>query len=338
MAINAYTGLMGTGKSYEVTLNVVLPAILNGRRVVTNIDGIDEGKIHDYLKSKNPKHEGEFGKIVHVRDEDVEKPGFFPREDGESIVCPGDLVVIDEAWLFWAIGKKLSPEHMSFFRLHRHYAHAESGVTCDLVVIFQAISDVHRSLRNVVEVNFRTTKLKTLGLSRSYRIEWWDGGKQTKAASLGFRVTRYVPAVFPLYNSYNGSAGTELSVDSRQNIFNNPRLWMYAIGLFVVAGYSVWWLWTFLHPKPDGPKGTEPPSSVVSGRQVKEGSFTKDVSSTVTERRIGGVVTLPGEKLIVVVDRLGRFSYDSTYEYSGTGLFLVGQHKAKRIDASPFAE
>jgi zona occludens toxin len=35
MAINAYTGLMGSGKSYEVVSSVILPAVKSGRRVVS---------------------------------------------------------------------------------------------------------------------------------------------------------------------------------------------------------------------------------------------------------------------------------------------------------------
>jgi zona occludens toxin len=41
MPITAYTGLMGSGKSYECVSSVIVPAIKKGRRVVTNVDGID---------------------------------------------------------------------------------------------------------------------------------------------------------------------------------------------------------------------------------------------------------------------------------------------------------
>ena len=52
MAINAYTGLQGSGKSFEVMRSVVLEAIFAGRNVVTNIDGINEERIHAYLVKK----------------------------------------------------------------------------------------------------------------------------------------------------------------------------------------------------------------------------------------------------------------------------------------------
>ena len=41
MAINVYTGLPGSGKSYEVVSEVIAKQVAAGRRIVTNIDGIN---------------------------------------------------------------------------------------------------------------------------------------------------------------------------------------------------------------------------------------------------------------------------------------------------------
>ncbi|MBJ5389082.1 hypothetical protein JGG32_25795, partial [Salmonella enterica subsp. enterica serovar Typhimurium] len=40
MAINLYVGLQGAGKSYESVKSVVLPALAQGQRVVSNIEGL----------------------------------------------------------------------------------------------------------------------------------------------------------------------------------------------------------------------------------------------------------------------------------------------------------
>lgn len=40
MAISAYIGIPGSGKSYEAVCNVIIPAFTSGRRVVTNIYGL----------------------------------------------------------------------------------------------------------------------------------------------------------------------------------------------------------------------------------------------------------------------------------------------------------
>ena len=52
MPINVYTGLMRSGKSYEVVSEVILEAIAKGRRVVTNVDGISNDLIRAYVAQK----------------------------------------------------------------------------------------------------------------------------------------------------------------------------------------------------------------------------------------------------------------------------------------------
>src|SRR5215472_16452202 len=116
MAINAYCGVMGSGKSYEVVSGPLLDAVARGRRVVTNIDGVNEEAIHDYLHEKRGIADDELGAIVHVRTDDMLRDGFFPVEvEGQGgamvtpgFVKPGDLLVVDEAWKLWATDKKIS--------------------------------------------------------------------------------------------------------------------------------------------------------------------------------------------------------------------------------------
>ncbi|WP_218060954.1 zonular occludens toxin domain-containing protein, partial [Bacillus cereus] len=55
---------------------------------------------------------------------------------------------------FGVLIRRSAPNTGIFFREHRHYAHAETGVTCDLVLMVQDISDLHRILKTVVELSF----------------------------------------------------------------------------------------------------------------------------------------------------------------------------------------
>ena len=118
MPINVYTGLQRSGKSYEVVSQVILPAILAGRDVVTNVDGISEELIHSHLAAENPKADAaKFGRVRHVTNEDVFRPDFLPFYDDakaahtDTVVQPGDLVAIDEAWRFWGTDCKLLKQH-----------------------------------------------------------------------------------------------------------------------------------------------------------------------------------------------------------------------------------
>lgn len=338
MAINAYTGLMGSGKSFEVVANVILPAIKSGRRVVVNVDGISEQNIYAYLLKKNKGLDVEkLGKIIHVSDDDIKKPGFFPDEKNPSattIVQAGDLVVVDEAWRHWNTGNKIAPEHMQFFRMHRHYTNEETKLSCDLVLIFQSIADTHRTVRDVVEVTARTVKIKTLGLSRTYRIELYEGGKLTKAARFARKVQKYDKDIFPLYKSYAGVDGKEATVDKRQNVLRNPVIWIISVCLIVLVVVCLSFLASFLSggkSASDAPKA--PVRSSVGDPVQSSHAPTLSASSAapVSELRISGDVILNGEKWVVLTDKEGRFRFESPGHFVGRGVMTIGNVEGRRV-------
>ena len=99
--VTAYTGTQGSGKTYEVVANVILPAVAAGRRVVTNVAGLQELEIYTYCRDVLESEK--IGRIVQVDNDDVVKPEFFPVEEKdvlfgrfEPIVRGGDVVVLDE--------------------------------------------------------------------------------------------------------------------------------------------------------------------------------------------------------------------------------------------------
>lgn len=224
MPINAYTGLPGSGKSYEVVSSVILKAVADGRRVVTNVDGIDGDAVRAYVHDKRGISFDRLGHVIHVTNEQVEDRFFFPFEqkqvDGENVysdekafVKGGDLVCIDEAWRFWGTAVKIQKEHAVFFREHRHFVDPQTRVSCDLVLMVQDISDLNRVLKVVVELNFRTTKIKSLGLSKTYKVEMWEGYKQAAKNRASVETKKYDPEIFPLYSSSFGRGAGRRAVD-----------------------------------------------------------------------------------------------------------------------------
>src|SRR5476649_1354614 len=111
MAIMAYTGVMGSGKSYEGVSSAALTALRAGRRVVTNISGFNYEKVRDHLGRLADGELLAADKVLVVPSKRISEDDFFydPEVQAESVVRPGDLVLIDEVWAFWGSGQKLLP-------------------------------------------------------------------------------------------------------------------------------------------------------------------------------------------------------------------------------------
>lgn len=318
MAINCYVGLMGTGKSYEVVSSVVVPAIRAGRRVVSNIAGLNNDAVREYCAAKFELEVDQLGEVVNVTDEQVRAPEFFPDHSvaqgvsSATIVLPGDLVAIDEAYKIWGTDEKISSAHRVFFREHRHYTHPETGVSCDLVLMTQDITDLHRSLRVVVGNSFKTHKAKGVGLDNVYTITMWEGWKQQAKYIVKDWTKTYDPAIFPLYKSYSGTKqGKELNADSRMNIFADGRLRtkiivLVLVGLFILWRLGSWW-WGKTHPQADRPAtgspavvvpAVEPSAKALAKPSVPSTNYSPDV-------RIAGSMAANGAAYVVLVGPSG---------------------------------
>jgi zona occludens toxin len=328
MAINAYVGLMGSGKTFEVVSSVIVPALLKGRRVVTNIDGIDDVAISEYLITVKGGNPDEFGQLVSVTNDDVTKVGFFPDEtkpEQPSIVQGGDLVCIDECWNFWGTDNKIADnsEHMRFFRMHRHYTEPATGVTCDLALMIQDLASLNRKIRPVIEMTTRTVKLKSVGAPKAYRIELFEGNKTTKLTKIDTFVKRYDKAIFSLYKSYAAGSGSEKSIDKRQNVLTNPRLWFIAAMavVFLVAGG--YFTYRFFQPASHKvpPVAAGPGAALIVPAPI---SKTEPASDFSPEWRYAGTLIANGESWAVVVDSGGRIRVESPSVFTGKGVSSYG--------------
>lgn len=331
MPINAYTGLMGSGKSYEVVSSVMLDALAQGRRIVSNIDGLNTERITEYLISKRGIEEEKIGVVVLVSNEQVKSPNFFFHgSDVETIVQPGDLVCIDEAWRFWGAGEAIPEPHFIFFREHRHYAHPETNICCDLVLMVQDISDLNRKLKSVVELSFRTKKHKSLGLSKHYVVQVFEGYRMNAKTQVNLLQKKYDPCIFPLYSSYSGGKGKEVTIDKRQNLLLSKGFLIPIILVIALAAFGIPKVWQFFHPKPIPTKidasSTRAPVSSGSA-SVSEAV----VSSPTTLRIVGYYMRTDGEYIVLYTDgAYTRFAKARAFimdGYNTTG-FINGQPTA----------
>jgi zona occludens toxin len=255
MSIKLYTGRMGSGKSYEVVTVVILDAIRNGRRVVTNIAGINYGLMRSTLAKEGVELDS-IGRIVSVDHDDVLKDTFWlvDQSSDDSFIEPGDLLVLDEVWRFWeGFASPRMPEAvLNFFRMHRHFVNEKTGITCDVALISQDINDIGRKVKTVIEETYYMEKLTVLGSSKRYRVDVYSGQKKYRSSPVRSFQRAYNPDFFGFYSSHSqknedGVDAKEVNIDGRGNLLKSP---FFKFVLPIVLVLMIWGgssVWGFFH-------------------------------------------------------------------------------------------
>lgn len=197
--INGIAGKPGGGKSYEAVKNHVIPALKNGRMVVTNLPlqiehfvavlgeqvreliVLVEYNFHDYGSAKP------FSKV-----EDWLKHQGWKNDNGQGV-----LFVVDEAHLSLPNGKGSADftKVLEFLSMHRHYGF-------DVLLITQNFKKVHRDIRDMVQLVYRCIKKSMFGQDDAYIIKVHEGCT-TQVVNTDERV--YESYVFKFYKSHTKS-------------------------------------------------------------------------------------------------------------------------------------
>ncbi len=236
MAITAYTGLPGSGKSYNVVENVIIPALKQGREVHTNIPVF------------NDKLEKDFGGSVQQFDinDILDNPSWFDE------LPNGIVLVIDEVWKLWKSGESSSDaldSHLHFLREHRHLVN-QDNVSTQVIVATQDLADCAAYLRRLVASTYRHVKLDDLGLDNRFRIDIYSGAatgqnpSKEKPPINQVNNCKYKPEVYQYYQSHTKTESDEIGayenrMDDRNNVWKDPNLYIKVIGALVAVVLSV---------------------------------------------------------------------------------------------------
>ncbi|EBX0730447.1 zonular occludens toxin [Salmonella enterica subsp. enterica serovar Virchow] len=343
MAITAYIGTPGAGKSYEIVRSVIIPAICAGRRIVTNIYGLSYENIIEYCeKRKLLKDDISAGEIIVVENKRITEPDFFPvKENQDKSLCqPGDLVILDECHRFFTSDRSLSSDARIFAAEHRHYADPETGFTCDLVLVNQALSTLPRFLKERVEQTFRMKKLNALaGFGNKYRVDVFDGVKLTKGTRITYYVESYKKEIFPLYKSHDAPGAVEVKADGRGTLFKKSSVIFFVLFLaftvFVIWRYAVPY---FFPPAQKHASGNSTTTVQVNNADVSASrnnqqnqSQSDDVVST--EWCVIGRVKRFNILYILLKDNSGRLRMVPSAGFKGAGLMIEGTVDGKKVVA-----
>lgn len=262
MAIHAYVGLPGHGKSYGVVEHVIIPSLKQNRHVVTNIPLDSDALLMDFG-----------GYITQLDDE------WHLIEDLGTVAPNGCVLVLDELWARWPSG--LKQEDLSFtdtdlLTKHRHKVDSK-GKSMRIVLVTQDLSQIASSVRILVESTYKMTKLT----KKRFRVDIYKGPvkgeKPSKTALIRQTLGAYKPEVYQYYKSATqsetGDVGDESSADGRNSPFRSTKLWSYLIGFCLFSFLAVSQLKNFfMTPKKDTatPQQTiQPPKPTATPATVK---------------------------------------------------------------------
>jgi zona occludens toxin len=220
MAIQYFCGRPGSGKSYGVIENVLLPALKINRPIYTNIPLNLAAIAEDYPDA--------YTNIT-----------VFDNEYISSFSCPGEylmlipgaaLIIIDECWRWWASGVKVTdipPLDKEFFAEHRHKV-GESGLTQEIVLVSQSPGQIAKYLRDLIDQTVLTIKNTAAGSEKTFTVQIYsacipsiDRPGEPQQTGLG----RYKYEIFKYYKSHTktetGLPGVEIRADKRLNVWNH---------------------------------------------------------------------------------------------------------------------
>jgi len=233
------SGRPGGGKSYEAVKNHVIPALKDGRKVITNLPlqvehfvasfghqvrdliEIVDGEFHNFGDGNRP-----FSKAEH----------FLRYNTWRNDKNQGPVFFIDEAHLAMPAGST-QKELLEFLSLHRHYGF-------DIYLATQDFRKVHRDIRAMVEINYRCIKKSALGRTDQYIVKICQG------CEAGAEVTNtyereYESWVFSFYQSHTKANGKQVEEAYVKDI---PIWWKKSV-IFCHYCYCFgWflWCWRFL--------------------------------------------------------------------------------------------
>jgi len=267
---SAYVGLPGSGKSYGVVENVILPALKKGRTIWTNIPLLMDQVLKDF-----PQSDVTIFSVAEIK----------LNENWFSEVLPkGVLFVIDEVWDLWPSGLKVTKMiegHKEFLAKHRHIV--SNGISTEIVLVTQNLNQICSFSRELVDTTYMTKKMSSVGFSKSFRIDVYTGavtGQRPPESLLMRQIPgKYRKKVYKYYVSHTQSddgVGNEAKTDGRASVLKGSAMF-FIIAPFVLFPMSYFLLKSAFFPDDD---------VVLEAKTVQESSVNNSVRSEHEQKKI----------------------------------------------------
>lgn len=235
MAIHAYVGKPGHGKSYGTVEHVVIPSLKQGRHVVTNIPLNADSLL------------AEFGGNISQLPED-----WHESDDLSDLLPPGCVAIIDECWRRWPAGVQSNhalKTDKSLLAEHRHRVDDKNN-SMRFVLVTQDLAQISSWVRLLIENTYRIRKMS----KRAYKVEIYNG-YVTGDSPPKSKLVRTTGGTFKkdIYGHYKsatqsstGEVGDESSADGRASYLRSYGLWAFLGGGFLCLIIGIYFVSAFL--------------------------------------------------------------------------------------------
>lgn len=323
MAIEAYTGKMGDGKTYEVVKSVVVPAIRRGQRVVTNIRGLNAELIAKHLDMPVGRVRALI-KEFHIDDAfgptGALVPNFFPSEGGQEdgILEWGAYNIIDEAHFVFGTGTKFDNRGKYFMRQHRHETVDDQST--QIIIITQSVDDLTSSVKNVIRSTTRCIKKTMFGKNKEYWCRNFNGATEAPSKMINEATYKYSEPYTSMYMSQRGAMANERGVDNRGVIWKNRKLQIFALLALLATVFLIYSLSTM------GSRLTNSVAPVAGTQAAHAAAFQTEGKRTCTTPVVLTEIDDFGRKLHYGLNSQGELVGLPPVSISGLEPSLVSSH------------
>ena len=217
-----FEGFPGSGKSYDA-VRKILSNLRKGRRVLTNIDGMDNQQqrtvIQHYLDLDDYQIDTQ---LLCLSSENVLK--FW------EYVLPGDIIIIDEAQNYFNARDWQQESNRKFNAWASEHRHNGN----DLFLITPNQARIDKAVRDLVEWFYRYKKLNMFGsmVQKGY-VRFAFYGRDIEP--IGKKICKYDSKIFLCYKSFFQGNIKEHATMKHANILKHPIILSIPVCLIVLV-------------------------------------------------------------------------------------------------------
>lgn len=224
------SGRPRSGKTYEVVTQHIIPALKDGRKIITNIPlnvewfvDVLGAQVRDLIVLIDGKYH-EFGKARPFSTAD----DFLKYDTWRNDKNQGVYFFIDECHLAMPKGRT-NNELKEYLSMHGHYGH-------DIMLLTQNFRKVDIDVRDMVEVCYHTTKLSMLGKDTEYVLKVSEGVSRN-FVNQTHKV--YESKYFGAYKSHTKSDGSVIEQATKGTLKWYQRKTTIGSAALIVFGFFI---------------------------------------------------------------------------------------------------